>query len=114
VDDAARRARETELREVQTVDSWEDLPAFPSEDEEDRFWATHGLGETLLDQMRPIGDDEDLPAARQRDVVVHLDADTVRRLRALADARHESYEQLINDFLVERLYEEEKRAGLVG
>ncbi len=99
---------------MQTVESLDDIPDFANEDEEAEFWATHGLGEALLEQMRPIGDDEDLPPVRPRPVEVHLDADTLRRLHTLAEVKHTSYQKLLSAFVVERLYEEEKRAGLVG
>lgn len=112
--DSAQRERDSALRELQTVESLDDIPNFANEAEEAEFWATHGLGDELLDQMRPIGDDEDLPPARPRSVEIHLDADTLRRLDGLARLKGKGYRALVKEFVVERLYEEEKRAGLVG
>lgn len=40
---------ELELIEIQ---SWDEVPAFENEDEEDTFWATHSLGKELLKQFR--------------------------------------------------------------
>lgn len=36
------------------IDRVEDIPDDMSEEEEDRFWSEHQLGEALLDQMRPL------------------------------------------------------------
>ncbi len=103
-------------RKMKVLESLDDLPAFANEAEEAEFWSTHELGEAILDQMSPIGDDEDLPPARPRGRPVELrfDDDTLARLKALADLKGKRYERLVREFIIERLYEEEKRAGLVG
>jgi hypothetical protein len=51
--------------ELPTVDDWEDVPAFASEDEEAEFWATHGLGGRALESLGTLDDDE-LPPPRPR------------------------------------------------
>jgi hypothetical protein len=38
----------------------------------------------------------------------------LRRLKTLAERRDKGYQTLLKEFVVERLYEEEKREGLVG
>jgi hypothetical protein len=97
------------------VRSWDDVPQFANEADEAAFWSTHGFGQEILDQMRPIGDDEDLPPARPRtELTLYLDDETMARLKALAQVKGKRYERLVKEFIVERLYEEEKRAGLVG
>ncbi len=103
-------------RKMKVLDSLDDLPAFANEAEEAEFWSTHELGEAILDQMKPIGDDEDLPPARPRGrpIELRLDDDTLARLKVLADLKGKRYERLVREFILERLYEEEKRAGLVG
>jgi len=97
------------------VESLDDIPDFANEDEEAEFWATHSFGERLLDQMGPI-DDGSLPPPRERTrpVAIRFDDDTIGRLKALARRKHKGYQTLLKEFVVERLYEEEKRAGLVG
>ena len=97
------------------VRSWDDVPQFANEAEEAEFWSTHGFGQEILDRMRPIGDDEDLPPARPRtELTLYLDDETMARLKALAQVKGKRHERLVKDFITERLYEEEKRAGLVG
>lgn len=106
-----------------TIETWDDVPSFASEDEEAAFWATHDTGKPLLDQMQPIppnGGGELPPArspmgpARTRPVSVRLDDDVLSRLKALAVKKHKGYQSLLKEFLVERLYEEEKREGLIA
>ena len=100
---------------VLEIQSWDEVPAFQTEAEEADFWATHTLSDGLLDEMGPIGDDVLPPArGRTRPVAVRFDQDVIRRLKALADKKHKGYQTLLKEFVVERLYEEEKREGLVG
>jgi predicted DNA binding CopG/RHH family protein len=83
-------------------------------EEEARFWAEHELGDEMLDRMRPL-DDDVLPPARRRatPVSVRFDEDILRRLKTLADRRGTRYQTLLKQFVAERLYEEERRAGLI-
>jgi hypothetical protein len=108
---------------MKTIESWDEVPKFASEDEERRFWDTHGVGPGILERMRPvpIEGDGDLPPARAatlrprtRPVSVRLDDDVLRRLKVLAARKHKGYQSLLKEFLVERLYEEEKREGLIA
>jgi hypothetical protein len=39
---------------------------------------------------------------------------TLARLKRLARKRHKGYQTLLKEFVIERLYEEEKREGLHG
>lgn len=45
---------------------------------------------------------------------MRFDADTIVRLQALAAKKHKGYQTLLKEFVAERLYEEEKREGIVG
>jgi len=97
------------------VNDWSEVPEFANEAEEAAFWGTHGLGERLLDQMGPI-DDGSLPPPRERTrpVAIRFDDDVIGRLKTVARLKHKGYQTLLKEFVVERLYEEEKRAGLLG
>jgi hypothetical protein len=98
------------------VERLEDIPAFASEDEEDQYWGRHRLGDALLDQMEPVPPegDEWAPPARPRTtaVPIRFNDDVIARTKALAAKRNTGYQTLIKEFVLERLYEEEKRAGL--
>lgn len=105
-----------EERAMQTIERMEDIPVFANEDEEHRFWSTHSFSDALLDQMQsvpPEGDDF-FPPARPRTtaVPIRFSPDVIARTKALAAKRNTGYQTLIKEFVLERLYEEEKRAGL--
>lgn len=102
----------------------EQIPAFNTEDEEDAFWSTHEPGPGLLDQFQPVpvAGDGVLPSSREqtilrahtRNLSVRFDLDTLNRLRRVAKRKGVGYQTLLKQFVSERLYEEEKREGLVG
>jgi len=43
-------------RPMKVVESLDDLPDFKSEADEAEFWATHELGQEILDAMGPLDD----------------------------------------------------------
>jgi hypothetical protein len=100
----------------------EQVPDFQTEDEEDKFRSTHELGPAMVEEMRrPHEIDEILPAAREssilqrhsRNLSVRFDLDTLNRLRKVAKKKGVGYQTLLKQFVTERLYEEEKREGLI-
>lgn len=95
------------------VSSTAEIPVFASEDEEHRFWETHEFADELWDTLPPAPEEE-LPRPRTKPVPVRFDEDVLRRVKALAAKRHTGYQTLLKQFVVERLYEEEKREGLIG
>jgi hypothetical protein len=58
----------------------------------------------MQDALRP---------GRTTPVAVRFDRFTLKRLKALAALHNIGYQTLLKQFVVERLYEEEKRAGIV-
>ena len=56
------------------------------------------------------------PPVRKRSTStsLRLDEDTLGRLRHLARKKGKGYQTLLKEFVVERLYEEEKREGMLG
>ncbi|SRR5258705_5136546 len=51
--------------------------------------------------------------SRTTPIAVRFDGFTLERLRALAARRNTGYQTLLKEFVVERLYEEEKREGII-
>ena len=96
------------------VNSPAEIPQFANEDEEAEFWATHSLGPGMLDNAKPDPLLDKLLPVRPRSITIRLDPDVYFRLRSLAQQKGRSYQALLKEFLVERLYEEEKREGIVG
>jgi hypothetical protein len=105
-----------------------DIPEFHSEAEEHAFWSTHDPGPGLMAEAAAEGD-SDLPSPEQMRAAldkrrsrrsertlplpIRIDADVLKRLRVLAARKQTGYQTLLKMFVVERLYEEEKREGLV-
>jgi hypothetical protein len=75
--------------------------------EPDEFIAEQARRQKILrmqDEIRP---------GRTTPVAIRFDRFTLHRLRTLAALRNTGYQTLLKEFVVERLYEEEKRAGIV-
>ena len=75
--------------------------------EPETFLAQHARRQRILrmqDLVRP---------GRTTSIALRLDRFTLERLKALAALRNTGYQTLLKEFVVERLYEEEKRAGIV-
>jgi hypothetical protein len=58
----------------------------------------------MQDMIRP---------GRTTPVAIRFDQFTLMRLKALAALRNTGYQTLLKEFVVERLYEEEKREGII-
>lgn len=93
--------------------SKDDLPVFENERQEHDFWSTHVWSEELMDEAAT----QEFPAPpvrkRSTSTSLRLDEDTLGRLRHLAQKKGKGYQTLLKEFVVERLYEEEKREGVL-
>lgn len=105
--------REVKVGTYIEVHSEDEVPEFSSEAEEAEFWSTHSLGEEMLRELPP--DDPLLPPPRPRATPVSLrvEQDLLLRTKKLARRRHIGYQTLMKQFIAERLYEEEKRDGII-
>lgn len=102
------------MKRMRKVHSLEEIPEFAGEEEEARFWEEHALGEELLAKMAPPPEGLLPPARpRARPVSIRLDEDLLRRLKAIARRKGKGYQTLLKEFVLERLYEEEKREGVI-
>ena len=91
-----------------------EVPENMTEEEEREFWDTHGVTEEFLDKAGPVLEGMLPPARpRTRPIAVRFDDDTLERLRFLANKKHKGYQTLLKEFITERLYEEEKREGII-
>jgi hypothetical protein len=73
----------------------------------DEFFAANERREKALrmqDVIRP---------SRTTPIAIRFDQFTLMRLKSLAASRNTGYQTLLKEFVVERLYEEEKRAGII-
>jgi predicted DNA binding CopG/RHH family protein len=94
--------------------SHDQIPKFRSEAEEHEFWKTHTWSDELMDQAEA---DPDLPLPGSKTpsslTSIRFENDTLKRLKALAERKGMSYQTLLKEFVIERLYEEEKREGIL-
>jgi hypothetical protein len=107
--------QETRRTRLIPVNSPDQIPAFATEAEEHRFWSTHELGPGMFEAVDPDPLLERIPT-RPRDRRIQpdhdrLDEHTLDRLRAAR--RGTGYQALLKTFVMERLYEEEKRDGIL-
>lgn len=102
---------------LKEINSWDEVPAFASEDEEADFWGSHGLGPGLAAEAEAGAlnfDDILPPPGTVFGLSLGFSAEVARRLRALAKKKHLDYVAMTRTFVMERLDEEEKREGIVG
>jgi hypothetical protein len=95
-------APKTPRRRAQEVDPSKGLSLDP-----DEFLAQQAKREKILrmqDLVRP---------GRTTPIAIRFDQFTLTRLKALAAQRNTGYQTLLKEFVIERLYEEEKRAGII-
>lgn len=91
-----------------------EIPIFTSEAAERAFWDTHEITAEFLERAGPIPDAELPPVRpRTRPIAVRLDQDVLARLKHLAQKKGKGYQTLLKEFVLERLYEEEKREGIL-
>jgi predicted DNA binding CopG/RHH family protein len=99
-------------REAKPIDSDKEIPAGLSDEERMAFLEEHGVSEYLLENAEEAPEEE-RPRPRTRPINVRFDDFTLGRLKALADSRNVGYQTLLKEFVTERLYEEERRQGVL-
>lgn len=92
-----------------------EIPEDMSEKQEAEFWDTHEITEEFLEKMGPVPEGVLPPPtrARTKPISLRFDDDVLQRLKAVAEKKHKGYQTLLKEFVTERLYEEEKREGLL-
>lgn len=94
-----------------------EVPDLATEKEVREFWDTHEVTEEYLESAGPVAE-KDLPpvkpeSGRTKPIAVRFDEGVLERLKQLADHKHKGYQTLLKEFVSERLYEEEKREGIL-
>ena len=96
--------------EMKPINDRNDIPADLSDEEQLKFLETHGVSEEFLERAEDASEDE-RPRPRTRPINVRFDDFTLNRLKQMAERRNVGYQTLLKTFVLERLYEEEKREG---
>lgn len=106
---------------LKTIKSSDEVPEFKIERKEHEFWGSHRLSEELLETFVPRSKRDNLPPPRERTITrprkgsvsVRMENDLVNRLKALAAVKGIGYQTLLRQFVADRVYEEEKREGIL-
>lgn len=101
------------MTDLTIITDMSQIPAFESEAEEVAFWNTHALAEHLL---KPENEEAELLPPRPRKSTptsIRLGTDLEQRLRVLAERKNTTYQTLLKEFVLERVYEEEKRLKII-
>lgn len=87
-----------------------EIPKDMTDKESAEFWDTHELTEDFLVHARPLEESE-MPPQRTdaKTITIRMDVDTLERLQELAEKKRKGYQTLLKQFVIERLYEEEKK-----
>jgi hypothetical protein len=105
-------SEEKKRKPIKLIDDPSELPTDLSDEEQLEFWETHGLSQEFLDKTEEVpADERPRPREKTTPISVRFDAHTLDRLKAMADRRSTGYQTLLKQFVVERLYEEEKLEG---
>ncbi|HXC23077.1 MAG TPA: hypothetical protein VNU28_00715 [Solirubrobacteraceae bacterium] len=102
-------------KKAQTSQSKADFDAFMEKAEKksvERFEAELAAAHEQEERRRKIPK-EALAKGRTTPIAIRFDEFTLKRLRVLAARRNTGYQTLLKEFVVERLYEEEKREGII-
>jgi hypothetical protein len=99
---------------MNVICSLDEIPACASEADEAAFWDTHEMSDELWDSLPSAEDELPPPRPRTKPVAVRFDSDTLSRLKTLARKKRKGYQTLLKEFVMERLYEEEKRDALIA
>lgn len=104
------------MNDLKTIHSLDEIPDFASEAEEARFWDEHELAPGMMSRQNAGALSDLLPPPREpksRPTSIRLGRDLEQRLRRLAEIKGTSYQTLLKEFVLERVYEEEKRMGVL-
>ncbi|HEX7654543.1 MAG TPA: CopG family antitoxin [Verrucomicrobiae bacterium] len=89
---------------MRTINNWEDVPIFDSEDAEAAFWSEHRPDLRLM-EASTAGSAE---ASESVTVTLRFDPRMLARIKRLARARYLNYQSMIKQWLSERMEQEQR------
>jgi predicted DNA binding CopG/RHH family protein len=97
---------------IKPIDKVTEIPTNLSDEEMIDFLDERGVSEEFL-RNTPEASEDERPIPRTKPINVRFDDYTLSRLKQLADRRGIGYQTLLKQFVTERLYEEERRIGML-
>jgi predicted DNA binding CopG/RHH family protein len=89
--------------ELPLIRYWHELPAFESEEEEVRYWATHQLDARLMHLSIHRND-----VRESTTITLRFDPRMLSRIKRIARRRYLNYQSMIKQWLSERMEQETK------
>ena len=98
------------------VKNLDEIPVFKTAAEEQAWWDTHTLDAALFEnpKERPTHLPPPRSSKKSQSISLRVEKDVLERLKAVAKKKKMGYQTLLKAFLLERLYEEEKRVSLIN
>ncbi len=98
---------------IKPIDKVTEIPTNLSDEEMIDYLDERGVSEAFL-RNTPEAPEDERPTPRTKPINVRFDDFTLSRLKHLADRRGVGYQTLLKQFVTERLYEEERRMGVLS
>lgn len=89
---------------LQTIQSWDDVPLFDSEQAEADFWAENQVDARLMDVSATASSEQ----SESVTITLRMDPRMLSRIKRLARSRFLNYQSMIKQWLSERMEKELK------
>jgi len=89
---------------LQTIQSWDDVPLFDSEQAEADFWAENQVDARLMDVSATASSEQ----SESITITLRMDPRMLSRIKRLARSRFLNYQSMIKQWLSERMEKELK------
>ncbi|MGJ8677237.1 MAG: CopG family antitoxin [Akkermansiaceae bacterium] len=88
---------------MNTIKSWEEIPAFKDNNEEAAFWLEHELDSHLMNSSVHKPDSRESTT-----ITLRFDPRMLGKIKRLARSRYLNYQSMMKQWLAERIEEEQK------
>ncbi|MDH4372541.1 MAG: hypothetical protein RLZZ582_1782 [Verrucomicrobiota bacterium] len=89
---------------LQTIQSWDDVPLFDSEQAEADFWAENQVDQRLMESSATASSEQ----SESVTITLRMDPRMLSRIKRLARSRFLNYQSMIKQWLSERMEKELK------
>ena len=87
---------------MNTIQSWNDIPAFDNEADEAAFWQQHELAPKLM-----VSSVHQPDSRESTTITLRFDPRMLARIKRLARARYLNYQSMMKQWLAERIEQEQ-------
>lgn len=87
---------------MNTIQSWNDIPNFESDEDESTFWNQHELDPKLMSRSTHQPDSRESTT-----ITLRFDPRMLARIKRLARSRYLNYQSMMKQWLAERIEEEQ-------